>query len=148
MANNPVPRGGIIDDSRSGKGPVPSEFSERYDLDSGCSVESTLPPHLAVVLAADTRSATVYLWLSLISPSLPQLVKQKYGAELRNRSLASLKPEILQALSSLQDELRTIEDTRTMRIASGFNSRRSTPGRDMIRKAFVAKSCVLCKTVG
>ena len=35
-----------------------------------------------------------------------------------------------------------------MRIASGFNSRRSTPGRDMIRKAFVAKSCVLCKTVG
>ena len=35
--------------------PYLSELSERYDLDSGCSVESTLPPHLAVVFAAYTR---------------------------------------------------------------------------------------------
>ena len=35
------------------------EFSERYDLDSGCSVEPTLLLHVAVVLAADTRPATV-----------------------------------------------------------------------------------------
>ena len=35
--------------------PYLSEFSERYDLDSGCSVESTLLLHLAVVIAADTR---------------------------------------------------------------------------------------------
>ena len=39
--------------------PYLSEFSERYDLDSRCSVESTLPHHLAVVLAADTQSATI-----------------------------------------------------------------------------------------
>ena len=35
--------------------PYLSEFSKRYDLDFGCSVESTLLLHLAVVLAADTR---------------------------------------------------------------------------------------------
>ena len=35
--------------------PYLSEFSERYDLDSGCSVESTLLLHLAVVLPADAR---------------------------------------------------------------------------------------------
>ena len=35
--------------------PYLSEFSERYDLDSGCSVESTLLLHLAVVLATDAR---------------------------------------------------------------------------------------------
>ena len=61
LANNPVPRGRIIVESRSDKdkGPVPLEFSKRYDLNSGCSVESTLLLHLAVVLAADTRPATV-----------------------------------------------------------------------------------------
>ena len=43
--------------------PYLSEFSERYDLDSGCSVESTLLLHLVVVLVADTRPATVLpLW--------------------------------------------------------------------------------------
>ncbi len=57
------------------------------------------------------------LWLRIINPSLPQLVKQKYGADLRNTSLASLKPEISQAMSSLLDELRSIEDTRAMRTA-------------------------------
>ena len=31
------------------------EFSESYDLDSGCSAESTLLLHLVVVLAADAR---------------------------------------------------------------------------------------------
>ena len=41
--------------------PYLSEFSERYDLDSGCSVESTLQLHLAVVLVADTRPSTVLL---------------------------------------------------------------------------------------
>ena len=40
--------------------PYLSEFSERYDLNSGCSVESTQLLHLAVVLAVDTRPATVF----------------------------------------------------------------------------------------
>ena len=55
-------------------------------------------------------------WLQLIHPGLPLLVKQKYGSELRNKSLASLKPEISQALTSLLDELRLIDETKTMRI--------------------------------
>ena len=35
--------------------PYLSEFSAGYDLDSGCSVESTLLLHLAVVLTTDAR---------------------------------------------------------------------------------------------
>ena len=61
------------------------------------------------------ENTIVVLWLQLINPGLPQLVKQKYGAELRNKTIASIKPEISQALRSLLDELRSIEDTKKFR---------------------------------
>ena len=57
----------------------------------------------------------VLTWLTLIHPDLPRLVKQRYGTELRSRTLATLKPEISQALDSLLEELRTTEDARAMR---------------------------------
>ena len=43
----------------------------------------------------------VLTWLKLIHPDLPKLVKQRYETELRSRTLASIKPEISQALTSL-----------------------------------------------
>ena len=43
----------------------------------------------------------VLIWLSKLHKDLPNLVKMKYGAELRSKTLASLKPEISQALDSL-----------------------------------------------
>ena len=93
------------------------------------------------------ENTIVVLWLQLINPGLPQLVKQKYGAELRNKSLASLKPEISQALSSLLDELRSIEDTRAMRTAvTSPNNRRQPPSSRFQTKR--TKSCILCKTGG
>ena len=69
-------------------------------------------------LTPTLENTIVFLWLQLINPGLPQLVKQKYGSELRNKSLASLKPEISQALSSLLDELRSIEDSKAMRVGN------------------------------
>lgn len=44
-------------------------------------------------------------WLQLIYPSLPKLVKQCYGTELRSCTLVSIKPEISQALESLLEKL-------------------------------------------
>ncbi len=61
-------------------------------------------------LTPSLENTIVVLWLRLIHPGLPGLVKQKYGAELRNKSIASNKPEISQALTSLLDEIRTIEE--------------------------------------
>ena len=55
--------------------PYLSEFSERYDLDSGSSVESTLPLHPAVELAADTRLRNNITKLM----DLLTLSKQSYG---------------------------------------------------------------------
>ena len=51
-------------------------------------------------------------------PDLPKLVKQRYGTELRSRTLASIKPEISQALQSLLDEIRATEGAKVMRTAT------------------------------
>ena len=57
----------------------------------------------------------VLLWLERIHVGLPGLVKQKYGSELRNQTLSSLKSEISQSLDSLLDELKNVEDSRVLR---------------------------------
>lgn len=67
-------------------------------------------------LCPSLENVIVFTWLKLLHPGLPKLVKQRYGMELRARTLASIKPEISQALESLLEELRTSEDAKPMRI--------------------------------
>ena len=127
-------------------------FYEDNLLTSTCGIS-----HHGEILAADEEltptleNTVVLLWLQQVSAGLPQLVKQRYGSELRNQSLASLKPEISQALPSLLDELRSIEDTKVLR-ASTFSparSKYSSRSADSKHLAVAAsKSCVLCQTAG
>ncbi len=49
------------------------------------------------------ENTIIIIWLQLIHPGLPLLVRQKYGAELHNRTFASVKDEISQALHKLLD---------------------------------------------
>ena len=56
----------------------------------------------------------VLTWLRLVNSELPKLVKQRYGTELRSRTLASIKPEISQALESLLDEIKSTEDAKAI----------------------------------
>ena len=77
--------------------------------DNLLSVHGGLAHHGDQVTADEDLSPTlentvVVLWLQLIHPGLPLLVKQKYGSELRNKTLASFKAEISQALGFLLDE--------------------------------------------
>ena len=69
-------------------------------------------------LSPTLENTIIFLWLKLIHPGLPILVKEKYGCELHNKSLASLKPEISQALEALLEELCSVEDTKAMPIGS------------------------------
>ena len=94
----------------------------------------------------------VLTWLRLVNPDLPSLVKQRYGTELRSRSLASLKPEISQALDSLLEEIRTATDSKVLRAtASKF---RQPSQRSQYNLALHSapkrhnKSCPLCKQAG
>ena len=65
-------------------------------------------------LTPTLENFVILTWLTLIHPSLPRLVKQWYGTELRSHTLASIKPEISQALNSLLEEIRTSDDARIL----------------------------------
>ena len=92
-------------------------------------------------LTSTLENTIVVLWLQLIDPALPHLVKQKYGAELRNKSIASL------ALPSLFGELRGIADTCAMRAAGSSLAGNDFPRRGRYRQQR-NKLCVLYKTAG
>ena len=99
-------------------------------------------------MSPTVENMVVLTWLRLISPSLPQLVKQRYGTELRVRTLASIKPEISQALPSLLEEIRNNEDARTFRtFTQPQRDVRAVPHYQNQRcslKPF-KRSCPLCK---
>ncbi|CAC5401057.1 unnamed protein product [Mytilus coruscus] len=66
-------------------------------------------------LSPSLENLIVLTWLRLIYRDLPNLVKQRYGTELRSKTLASLKPEISQALDSLLDEIHSATDAKVLR---------------------------------
>ena len=102
-------------------------------------------------LTPSLENFVVLTWLRLINPALPKLVKQRYGTELRSRTLASIKPEISQALSSLLDELTSCDEARIMRTdTQPLRQRRNKfPPRPPLQQSRVPspreKSCPLCK---
>ena len=99
------------------------------------------------------ENMVVLTWLKLIHTALPALVKQRYGTELRSKTLASLKPEISQALDSLLEEIRSTADTKVLRTtASRFRQPPSRPSHKPSPSPWAPtkrpKSCPLCKQAG
>ena len=97
----------------------------------------------------------VLTWLRLIHSDLPRIVKQRYGTELRSRTLASIKPEVSQALDALLDELQSSENARSMRATvpqqfsrQGASSSRGRQRTASQRPRSTIKSCPICKQVG
>ena len=66
-------------------------------------------------LSPTLENFIVLTWLRLINRDLPNLVKQRYGTELRSQTLASLKPEISQALDSLLEEIHSSAEAKVLR---------------------------------
>jgi hypothetical protein len=97
------------------------------------------------------ENTVTWLWLKELHIALPDIVRQKYGPELRNKSLASLKNEISQALPSLLDEIHSMVEPRVFRVPTSHNNGksygRSFNGRFNKQKP-KPKSCVLCNTAG
>ena len=94
------------------------------------------------------ENTVVFLWLQMIHPGLPALVKQRYGAELRKKTLASLKPEISIALTSLLDELRSVEEAKAFRTNSDNFPRNRQHQRYQQHAQQKGKACTLCKAAG
>ena len=101
-------------------------------------------------LTPSLENFAVLTWLKLIHEDLPRLVKQRYGTDLRSRTLASIRPEISQAIDSLLEELHSAEDAKVMRsLASSYQPKLSTAISKPTNKGTVRiPSCPLCKTAG
>ncbi|XP_068706826.1 uncharacterized protein [Montipora foliosa] len=100
-------------------------------------------------LSPSLENFIVLTWLRLLHPNLPRLVKQRYGTELRSRTLASVKPEISQALESLLDELHTSDESKVLRSAPPTDHRSFVPARRrLLPKPRAVKSCPLCQQAG
>ena len=104
-------------------------------------------------LTPTLENSLVLTWLRLIHPSLPRLGKQRYGTELRSRTLASIKPEISQALSSLFEEIGASDDDKILRAEVADDFRRPRPGgrsdpKTRTRQPRQDKVCPLCKQAG
>ena len=85
----------------------------------------------------------VLSWLRLIHTDLLALVKQRYGTELRSKTLASLKQEVLQALDSLLEEIESTNEAKILRTAFQRPNQRDTT--KVARHKGMQKSCPLCK---
>jgi hypothetical protein len=109
-------------------------------------------------MSPSLENLIILTWLKLVNKELPRLVKQRYGTELRSRTLASIKPEISQALDSLLDEISSSNDARVMRSASyrPFEHRKNSfaSAKRQGHQATVPRSprsqklCPLCKQAG
>ena len=88
-------------------------------------------------LSPTLENLIVLTWLRLIHPSLPALVRQRYGTELRTKTIASIKPEISLAMESLLEEIQALNDSKVMRTAyQKLSNKRTSP------------VCPLCKQAG
>ena len=116
--------------------------------DNLLTTDNHLTHHAVAVTANEEVTPTlenviVLLWLERIHIGLPGLVQQRYGAELRNKTLASIKPEISQALNSLLEELKGSEQARIARNFPDRNFRRRSSSPPSARRK--TKSCTLCR---
>ena len=69
-------------------------------------------PQTDEVMTPTLENTIVWLWLKLIHPGLPAHVNIKYGTELRDKTLSSIKNEISSALPALLDELTNSENAK------------------------------------
>ena len=98
-------------------------------------------------LTPTLENLIVLFWLHLINSNLPGLVKQRYGTELRSRTLASIKPEISQAMDTLLETLQSNEEAKIMR-AGAYQARQ--PFKQLPQKRFqrIIPTCPLCQSTG
>ena len=109
-------------------------------------------------LTPSLENVIVLTWLKLLHPDLPKLIKQRYGTELRSRTLASIKPEISQALPSLLEEIHSLSDAKVLRSAASHlqpilqnHTANRLVRKDKIRplqRSPLIKRCPLCKEAG
>ena len=102
-------------------------------------------------LSPSLENFVLFAWLRLPHHNLPRLVKQRYGTELRSRTLLSVKPEISQTLESLFHKLHASDESKITRTAYMNFGKRNPPmssRRKPLSKPRKVKACPLCQQAG
>ena len=73
-------------------------------------------------MSPTVENTITWLWLHLLNPGLPQVVKKHYSSQLRNKTLASMKTEISQSIPAMLDELVSAEESKAFRSTNSFKS--------------------------
>ena len=139
---------------RQSPGERPEDLFQRlvsFVDDNLLTTDGSLTHHSVAVttdeeISPSLENVVVLIWLERLHVGLPALVKQRYGSELRNKTLASIKPEISQALTSLLEELSVGEDSRIGRTQSYQPSRNNQSRSSSRNGQRGGKYCCLCRT--
>ena len=125
----------FVDDNLLKQGGSISHHGEKADTDKEIS--------------KTVENMIVLMWLQAIHPNLPKLVNQRYGTELRCRTLAGVKPEISLAMDSLLEELQCSVDMKIMRaVPHAYNRMKNNPPPRRIPPRTTSKMCPLCREAG
>ena len=137
-----------------------SFFEDNLQFSGSTVTHHNVAPTTDEEITPTVENVTVLLWLERLHVSLPALIKQRYGSELRNKSLASLKSEISLAMSSLLEEAKSSGEARVLRTfdsrksrSSGSEQRDRSSGsggqhnnRDRTDKSTRGRFCCLCRS--
>ena len=95
-------------------------------------------------------NSIILIWLNLLHPRLREVVTQRFSTDLRNRTFASLFPEISRSVGSLLEELNGETSTNRVFSSASYQSRHSAPNRSYNQKPRYAdkKCCDYCKLTG
>ncbi len=86
----------------------------------------------------------VLLWLHQIHPELPDEVRLRYGTELRNKTLASIKPEISHAIDSMLSKINDRSSEARVMATKSMKPRETRFSTQRPRN----KVCSICKAAG
>ena len=93
------------------------------------------------------------LWLNILHPSLPALIRQHFATILRDNTLFSIRNEVSDAIPTLLEDIR--EKEGAINRAGGFNSTGRSGGYNSNQKSYqrtnfkrFKKKCSLCDAAG
>lgn len=95
-------------------------------------------------LSPTLENVIVFLWLRSINPGLPWLVKQRYGTELRSKTIATIKQEISLVMDSLLEELNALQDSKVLRTALHTQQRDTVNPNALLLFALYVNKQVVC----
>ena len=100
------------------------------------------PPREA--MTPTLQNVAVVMWLRIIHPALPSMVKQRYSTQLRHRTLFTIREEISECIESMLAEITGDSANIARSFAGGRRRYNNAPTQKMPFRQKAYKFCPLC----